>query len=197
MLRIGLTGGMGSGKTTVAKIFETLAVPVYYADDAAKKLMNESDLLKKEIILQFGEGTYTGTDLNRSYLANIVFKDPKKLAVLNSIVHPATLLDAKNWMDLQTATYAIKEAALLFEAGAQKDLNYVIGVSSPLSLRIQRIMERDTITMDEINARMNKQMSETVKMKLCDFILVNDERELLIPQVLGLHKKLVFLNSNL
>lgn len=191
MLRIGLTGGIGSGKTTVAKIFEVLGVPVYYADAAAKRLMNENELLRNEIVRQFGEGAYSDLKLNRGYLGGIVFKSPEKLALLNSIVHPATLLDAQSWQDLQTAPYTIKEAAILFEAGANKGLDYVIGVFSPMNLRTQRIMQRDNLALEEVSKRMNNQMSETIKMKLCDFVLVNDEKELLIPQVTALHEKLL------
>lgn len=189
MLRIGLTGGIGSGKTTVARIFEVLSVPVYFADDAAKRLMNENKELRKNITSHFGDAAYNASGLNRKYLADIVFKDAAKLTLLNSIVHPATLLDAKNWLDAQSSPYAIKEAALLFEAGAEKDLDYVIGVSSSASIRIERIMKRDGLSPEEITTRINKQMNETEKMKLCDFVLMNDEKELLIPQVVALHQK--------
>ena len=195
MLRIGLTGGIGSGKTTVAKIFEVLGVPVYYADDAAKRLMSENESLRGEIIRQFGKGAYSGTLLNRSFLGDLVFKDPAKLASLNAIVHPATLLDAKHWLSMQTTHYAIKEAALIFEAGAHKDLDYVIGVSSSASIRIQRIMKRDGLSREEVSARMDKQMNETIKMKLCDFVLINDEKQLLVPHVIALHDQILKLTT--
>lgn len=191
MLRIGLTGGIGSGKTTVARIFEVLGVPVYYADEQAKRLMNENELLRNEIIRLFGDGAYTDLKLNRGYLGGTVFKDPEKLALLNSIVHPVTLLDAQSWMAIQTSPYAIKEAAILFEAGAHKNLDYIIGVFSPADLRIQRIMQRDGLTSEEVSARMSKQMDENIKMKMCDFVLINNEKELLIPQVNALHEKLL------
>ena len=144
MLRIGITGGIGSGKTTVAKIFEVLGVPVYYADDAAKRLMNENEALQQKIIENFGGDIFEKKQLNRSRLASIVFNDPEKLALLNSLVHPVTIADADKWMKQFSKTgsskipFAIKEAALLFESGAQKKLDYVIGVHAPYKLRLQR-----------------------------------------------------------
>ncbi len=196
MLRIGLTGGIGSGKSTVAKVFETLGVPVYYADDAAKRIMNEDEELKKQIKQQFGETVYTEGKLNRKALAEIVFTDPAKLNRLNAITHPATIADAERWMQKQTTPYAIKEAALIFESGAQEFLDYVIGVTAPAPLRIQRTMHRDGVTREEVMARMDKQMEESIKMKLCDFVLTNDEQAMLLPQVIELHNKLSALAKN-
>jgi dephospho-CoA kinase len=191
MLRIGITGGIGSGKSTVAKIFEVLGIPVYYADDASKKLMNENEALKKAIQEKFGEATYQNGVLNRQLLANLVFDDPAKLALLNSIVHPATIKDAECWMAKQTAPYAIKEAALIFESGSQQQLDKVIGVYAPAAVRINRVMHRDGVSREEVKSRMNRQISETIKMRLCDYVITNDEQELLIPQVLKLHQILV------
>jgi len=191
MLKIGLTGGFGSGKSVVAAIFEVLGVPVYYADDASKRLMNEDAELKKRITEAFGPGSYDDGKLNRKYLAEVVFNDEEKLAVLNSLVHPATLADAERWMNSQNVPYVIKEAALIFESGSHRSLDYVIGVKAPLPLRLQRTMKRDNITREEAMARINKQLDEDMKMKLCDFIIVNDEQELVIPQVLELHKRFV------
>ena len=191
MLKIGLTGGLGSGKTTVAKIFEALAVPVYYADDAAKRLMNENDVLKKLIIQNFGGDSYSDNGLNRIYLSRAVFGDPEKLALLNSLVHPVTIADASHWLMQQITPYAIKEAALMFESDAHLQLDYIIGVAAPVALRIQRVMQRDGLTEEDIKKRMNNQMDEEKKMKLCDFILLNDETELLTPQVVKLHEMLL------
>ena len=190
MLRIGLTGGIGSGKSTVAKIFETLGIPVYYADDASKKMMNENDELKKAIQKNFGEETYTDGLLNRKLLSSLIFNNPEKLAILNSIVHPATIKDAADWMKKQTAPYAIKEAALIFESGSQAQLDKVIGVYAPAAIRINRAMQRDNTTRDEVISRMNKQVDEKIKMQLCDYVITNDEQELLIPQVLTLDAEL-------
>jgi dephospho-CoA kinase len=191
VLRVGLTGGIGSGKTTVAKIFELLGVPVYYADDAAKRIMNEDEELKLAIQQQFGKETYKNDELDRSYLASKVFHDPFQLEILNAIVHPATIRDASKWMNQQQTPYTIKEAALIFESGSAEQLDYVIGVYAPVSLRIQRTMERNKIDHDEVIKRMNNQIDENIKMKLCDFVIHNDEQQLVIPQVMELHKKLL------
>jgi dephospho-CoA kinase len=191
MLKIGLTGGIGSGKTTVAHIFEVLGIPVYYADDAAKKLMNENEILKLKIIEQFGDESYVDGKINRSFLASQVFSDTEKTKQINSIVHPVTIADANLWMQKQTTSYAIKEAALIFEAKAEKYLDLVIGVQSPLPIRIQRVMQRDHITEEAVLARMQKQMDETEKMNRCDFIIVNNEKQLLIPQVIAIHEKII------
>jgi dephospho-CoA kinase len=186
-LRIGLTGGIGSGKTTVARIFEVLGIPVYYADDAAKRLMNTNADLRKSIINAFGENAYSGIELNRNYIASLVFADKEKLALLNALTHPVTINDANEWMAEQTSPYTIKEAALIFEAGSNKHLDLVIGVSSPLDLRIKRVSARDKVTTDVVEARIARQMNEEAKMKLCDYVIKNDETELMIPQILRLH----------
>jgi dephospho-CoA kinase len=188
MLRIGITGGIGSGKSTVARIFNVLGIPVYSSDEAAKRLMAEDEDLKKKIIDAFGEGSYQNGQLNRKYIADIAFSDRKKIELLNSFVHPATIKDATAWMNRQNAPYIIKEAALIFESGSNEFLDFVIGVKSPLSLRMERTMKRNNVTAAEVEARMKLQLDEDEKMKLCDFIIVNDEKEMLIPQVLSLHK---------
>jgi len=191
MLKIGLTGGLGSGKSTVAHIFEVLGIPVYYADAASKRLMNDDEKVKAAVQNAFGKEAYPGGKLDRKYLAEIVFKDEKKLELLNSIVHPATLHDAVEWTSKQTTLYVIKEAALIFESGSHQNLDYVIGVKAPLHLRLQRAMKRDNISHEEAMARINKQINEEIKMCLCDFIIINDEQQMVIPQVLALHQKLL------
>ena len=193
MIRIGLTGGIGSGKSTVAKVFEVLGIPVYYADDAAKKLMNEDEELKEKIKKEFGESIYKEEKLDRKKLADIVFTSPEKLNLLNALVHPATLKDAETWMQKQTTPYCIKEAALIFESGVHEHLDYVIGVTAPAPLRILRTMQRDGITKEEVMARMDKQLDDSIKIKLCDFVIQNDEQEMILPQVLALHEKLLSL----
>ncbi len=126
--------------------------------------------------------------LNRKYLSDIVFSDPEKIKLLNSLVHPATIKDAEAWMQTQTTPYVIKEAALIFESGSNKDLDYVIGVKSPAELRIKRAMTRDNISAAQVQARMDRQMDEEEKMRLCDYVIINDEHQMLIPQVLALHE---------
>jgi dephospho-CoA kinase len=193
MLKIGLTGGIGSGKSTVAKIFEVLGIPVYYADEEAKKLMNENEKLREKIISAFGKEVYTAGKLNRSYLSVVVFNDAAKLNLLNSIVHPAIIAAADNWLQQQTTPYALKEAALIFESGAHEHLDKVIGVFAPKAIRINRVMKRDHATREEVMARLEKQLDESIKMKLCDYIITNNDQELLIPQVVSLHKQLLAL----
>jgi dephospho-CoA kinase len=191
MLKIGLTGGIGSGKTTVAQIFEVLSIPVYYADPAAKELMNKDPELKKKIIASFGSDVYKKGVLDRAYLGAMVFPDAEKLNLLNSIVHPATILDSENWMENQTTPYAIKEAALIFEAGLEKHLDYIIGVTAPESLRIQRVVDRNHTSAEKVLERMHQQMDEKEKISRCDFVILNDEVVPLLPQVLAIHKTLM------
>lgn len=192
MLKIGLTGGIGSGKTTVAKVLEVLGIPVYYADEAAKELMHSNELLKQQLILHFGKETYfEDGQLNRKHLSSIVFNNKEKLELLNSLVHPATIADAKEWFSKQHSPYVVKEAALLFESGTAEGLDYIIGVTAPAALRIKRVMDRDRVTAAEVRIRMANQVDEALKMKLCDFVLNNNEQELLLPQVLALHKELI------
>lgn len=191
MLRVGITGGIGSGKSIVSKVFEVLGVPVYYADDAAKRLMNVDQRLKQELIENFGPGVYHGNVLDRKYLAQQVFGNAAKLELLNSMVHPATILDAERWMEAQDAPYAIKEAALIFESGSQQHLDLVLGVYAPEALRIQRVMHRDQITREEVKARIGKQIAESIKMRLCNYVIKNDDQQQVIPQVENLHQLLL------
>lgn len=189
MLKIGITGGIGSGKSTISRIFSLLGIPVYYADQAAKKLMVENQALKQAIIDNFGPGVYNGNNLNRARLSELVFKDNKKLEMLNSLVHPETIRDSQNWMNAQTAPYAIKEAALIFESGSQDQLDFIIGVYAPESLRILRVMKRDNSSRERILSRMKEQIDESLKMRLCDTVIKNDEQHLVLPQVLNLHNQ--------
>jgi dephospho-CoA kinase len=191
MLKIGLTGGIGSGKSTVAQIFETLGIPVYYADEAAKKLMNEDPELKKEITAAFGAAAYPDGRLDRRYMAALVFEDPRQLARLNSLVHPVTLRDAEQWMERQQTPYAVKEAAIIFEAKLRPYYDYVIGVTAPESLRIERVMKRDQSSRDKIQQRIRQQMDDQEKMKLCDFVILNDGQQSVLKQVLALHAELL------
>jgi len=193
MLKIGLTGGIGSGKTIVARVFETIGIPVYYADEAARRLMNTNPELKTSIIKHFGKESYKDDKLDRKWVAAIVFNDPEKLALLNSLTHPATIRDAEEWMNSreQSTPYCIKEAALLFESGAAANLDLVIGVYAPQPLRVKRVMSRDGVQSDEVMKRISRQMDEEKKMKRCDHVITNNEHELVIPQVLKLHEKFV------
>jgi dephospho-CoA kinase len=197
MLKIGLTGGIGSGKTTVAQIFEVLAIPVYYADSAARELMNEDMELKKNIITIFGEEAYKHGKLDRVYLGEMVFANAEKLALLNSLVHPVTIRDSANWMTNQNTPYAIKEAALIFEGHFEKNFDFIIGVSALESLRLQRTVQRDRIPAEHVIQRMKLQMDEEEKIARCDFVIINDGVRAVLPQVLKVHEILLSKSTDL
>ncbi len=190
-LKIGLTGGIGSGKSTVAHVFKVLGIPVFDADKEAKVIMSSNPDLREKLIRQFGKDTYIDDQLNRKYLSNIVFNDPFQLEQLNALVHPVTIAAAENWTNAQTTPYTIKEAALFFEAGSAIGIDYMIGVFAPKHQRIKRVMDRDGITREEVTQRMDRQIADEIKMRLCDFVIINDDQHLIIPQVLQLHEKLL------
>jgi len=157
--------------------------------------MNTDEELRKSIINEFGNESYIKDQLNRSYIASLVFNDTKKLDLLNSLTHPATIRDADRWMQQQTSPYVIKEAALIFESGSAENLDYIIGVYTPLPLRIKRIMDRDHITKEEVMQRINRQIDEDIKMRLCDKIIINDEQQLITTQVLPLHEQFLSMSN--
>lgn len=191
MLKVGLTGGIGSGKSLVAEMFKLLGVPVLHADDTARYLMENDTKLKSAIGQLFGTKVYENGRLNRSFLASVVFNDKSKLEQLNALVHPATIAFGQQWAANQTAPYTIKEAAIFFESGSYKDMDKMIGVYAPVEMRLQRAMHRDNATEEVIRQRMDKQMNEEEKMKRCDFIIDNDETKSVIDQVLKLHEELL------
>ena len=190
-LQIGITGGIGSGKSLVCRIFACLGVPVYDADSHAKELMTTDGILVSQIRKEFGDLSYQsdGT-LNRVYLSEVVFSNPEKLKVLNALVHPRVGEDFKRWsMVHNDKPYVLKEAALLFEAGSYQSLDKIIVVQAPDDLRIKRVIARDRHrTPADVKAIMNKQLSEDEKQKRADYIIRNDDSTLIIPQVLQLHQ---------
>jgi dephospho-CoA kinase len=191
-LWVGITGGIGSGKSTVCRIFQLLKVPIYSSDDRAKWLMTNDSDLKSDITMTFGEESYSHDGaLNRAFLAEMVFSDPAKVRQLNGLVHPAVHRDFRKWAEQQQSPYLLKEAALLFETGASKELDKVINVSSPLKIRVARILMRDPHRdKTQVNQIINQQMPDEEKNALADFIIKNTDSHLLIPQVLSIHKKL-------
>jgi len=192
MLKIGITGGIGAGKSTVAGIFKVLGVPVFDADATAKNILNTDLVLREQIVAAFGSETYKNGLLDRKYLATLVFNNPDQLAKLNALVHPATIAAADIWASGYTnRPYIIKEAALLFEAGTNEGLDYIIGVTAPDELRITRVMARDHILREEVLSRMQHQLDDTEKMKRCNFVINNNEASLVIPQVLALHARFI------
>lgn len=192
MQQVGITGGIGSGKTTTCRIFEQLGIPVYYADDRAKALMVEDDALASAIRSLLGEQAYhPDGSLNRAYVASKVFGDTGLLQGLNDLVHPAVAEDGHAWHQRQRdVPYTLKEAALLFESGSYKALDKIITVTAPKELRLQRVMERDGSRAEEVRARMNQQMPEKEKVALADFVICNDGRQSLVQQVVEVHRQL-------
>lgn len=189
-LKIGITGGIGSGKSVVCRIFSVLGIPVFDADTEAKRLMTDDTTLVDAIQAEFGEKAYLPDgSLDRAYIAIQVFNDEERLKKLNALVHPVVIRAGEEWARKQEAPYTIKEAALLFESGSFKLNQYTILVSAPASLRIERVMKRDGITPEQVEARMEKQWPEEKKRQLADFIIVNDGVQALIPQVLELDKR--------
>jgi len=189
-LQIGITGGIGSGKSLVCRIFLCLGIPVYDADSHAKNLMTTDGILISNIRKEFGPLSYnTDGSLNRKYLSATVFNDANKLETLNGLVHPRVAFDYTNWLSEHSHhPYVVKEAALLYEAGSYQQLDRIIVVSAPDELRIERIVKRDPQrSKEQIAAIIGKQMPQEEKMRRADFVVVNDETTLLIPQVLGLH----------
>lgn len=191
MLKVGITGGMGSGKTLVCRVFETLGIPVFYADTEAKRLMETDAALIEKIKQLFGEGIYKSGKLDREQLSGIVFNQPEKLQQLNTIVHPATIAYGRQWMSRQNSPYVIKEAAVFFESGSYKDMDVMIGIYAPKDLRMLRTMQRDSIPAEKVLQRMSNQMDENEKMERCDMVITNDGMEPIIPQVVEIHKKLL------
>jgi dephospho-CoA kinase len=190
MIKIGITGNIGSGKTTVSKIFELLGVPVFYADDQAKKVMVSDTELISGMKKAFGNDAYFADGaLNRKHIASIVFNNDAELAKLNALVHPAVFRAFDNWAAAQTqAPYLMKEAALLFESSSYKMCDRTIMVTAPFELRMRRILQRDGITRAEAENRNSKQFTEEQKIALADDLICNDETRLVIPQVLALHQ---------
>jgi dephospho-CoA kinase len=194
-LKIGITGGIGSGKTTICKIFETLGIPIYYSDERARALYLENDTLRAGAIALFGSKAYLENgDFNRKLVADEAFKNPETLKKLNALVHPAVLKDGNDWHEKQSnVPYTLKEAALLFESNGHLVLDKIITVYAPIELRIERVILRGggTMTREDVEARIAKQMSDEEKKDRADYVIINDGKHALIPQVLDIHHKIL------
>ncbi len=190
MIVVGLTGGIGSGKTTVAKLFEELGVPVFFADNEAKKLMQESPSLRSKIRATFGDKAYLNNTLNRSYLANLVFTDKNNLERLNKLVHPVVKAHFKNWISEQEASYVIYENAILFEIGSDKDCDFIIVISADQETRIKRVIKRDGVTRLDVLNRINNQWDVKKKEHLADAVIINDNNKPLKYQVLKIQSEI-------
>ncbi|MBL7887986.1 MAG: dephospho-CoA kinase [Bacteroidia bacterium] len=192
MIKVGITGGIGSGKTTVCKLFELLGVPVYYSDTEAKKLLDEDEVVKQQIVDLFGHDVIDESGrVDRKKMAALVFNNKERLEQLNTVVHPAVAQHFEAWYKKQTAVFVLKEAAILFESGAHKQVDKVIVVSAPLDLKVERVMKRDKVAAEEVLKRINSQMVDEEKVKLADHVIYNDEKELLIPQVIAVYQQLI------
>ena len=189
MKKIGITGGIGSGKTYVASVLQSFGIPIFNADIQAKKIMTSSEKLIKLVKKEFGNDIYKDSDLNKEKLASIVFSNSDKLQKLNSLVHPIVKEEFNNWYKKQTSPYVIKEAAILFESNSHIGLDAVICISAPLKLRMKRLLNRDDCSEKEIKKRIENQISQEEKQKLSDYIIVNDEKELLLPKIIKIHKE--------
>lgn len=192
MKKIGVTGGIGSGKSIVCEIFKTLGCKIYNADERAKLLLNNNVEIRRQIMLNFGEQIYQSGKADRKLLAAKVFNNAEALKTLNSIIHPAVSVDFQEWLQINNnQPYIIKEAAIMFESGANKQLDEVILVYASPEIRMKRVMQRDNITQEAVIARMKNQMSDDDKIKLSNYIIYNDGTQSLIKQVLTLHNNFI------
>lgn len=191
MIVVGLTGGIGSGKSTIAAMFHELGVPVYNSDERAKHLMNTSKKIRKQLIELFGKKAYLEGNLNRTYIAKKVFNDTDLLEQLNQIVHPVVRKDFLKWTKKQNASYVIQETALLFENNAQELYDSVILITAPKELRIERVLSRDESTNEQIIARMNNQLDDQTKLELANFVIENIDLKTTALKVLEVHEAIL------
>lgn len=191
MLKIGITGGIGSGKSTVCRVFSVMGIPVFEADKVARKLMDTDEEIHEKLVRLFGTAVYLPDQtVNRKYLAGIVFKDPSLLTKLNEIVHPVVRKTFFDWCEKQESPYIIHEAAILFESGFYKMMDKTITVVTSEDERIRRVMKRDGITMELVKERIKNQWSDEERIKLADFVIGNNDDQLIIPQIIEIDKKI-------
>lgn len=187
---IGITGGIGSGKSVVSRILQLMGYTVYSSDQRAKEIMVEDQSIISGLKNLFGEAAYTNSNLNRSYIATQLFQDDSKRIAMNNLVHPAVRADFQQWIENQKSPILFQESALLFETGNYKSFDGIILVTAPEEVRMQRVKERDQLTDEQVQARFNAQLSEEEKMKLTNHIIYNDGNQLLVPQILDLLRKI-------
>ena len=196
MLKIGLTGGIGSGKTLVGEVFAALKVPVYVADQEARRLMETSPVLRNSLDKLFGSKAFKGDNLDRRYIGEIVFNDKRMLTSLNKIVHPAVHADFERWAEqYRDLPYVMEEAAVLFESGGAKRMDKTFFVKAAEQTRIRRVMARDNVSGEQVLARIRNQWSDEKKEKLADFIIYNENDSMILPQIVDLHQDIIKLNS--
>jgi dephospho-CoA kinase len=191
MIKVGITGGIGSGKSTVCHVFSIMGIPVFETDKVARQLMNHSPELRTKLIQLFGKSVYLDDqNINRKYLAAIVFNSPESLEQLNSIVHPAVRNSFLEWSENQTAAYVINEAAIMFETGLNQLMDKTIVIATDEKERIQRVMKRDEITEEQVLQRIRNQWPDEQKIKLADFVIYNNDDQLIIPQIVEIDRKI-------
>lgn len=190
MLKVGITGGIGSGKSIVCQVFQTLGIPIFDADAAAKHLMLHNDTVKQQIIALLGAQAYNPNGVNKPYIASTIFADKAVLTAFNNIIHPATIAYSHEWMAMQQAPYVLKEAAIFFESGSYKDMDVMVGVFAPIKLRMKRTLLRGKQSKSQIRDILQHQMPDEEKMKKCQYIIYNDEQHSIIQQVLAIDKQL-------
>lgn len=188
---VGLTGGIGSGKTTVARVFNELGIAVYIADNEAKALMNRSKVIRRKLVSLFGSQAYMNNELNRPYIASRIFHDKDLLEKMNGIVHPKVAQHFARWVKKQTGYYVLKESAILFETNGHKKCDFTILVTAPEPVRIKRVVERDQTTKEKVKAIIDNQLSDAEKLAKADFVIVNEDWDDMHQQVLEIHKKLL------
>ncbi len=194
-LKVGVTGGMGSGKTTVCKVFSVLGIPVFSADIEAKKIMNTDGDLMLKINRLAGKDLYSSGKLDRAELAILIFNNKDLLEKVNSLVHPAVFEYFERWADGQNSPYVIMEAAILFESGASKLVNKVLTVVTPLDERIERLVNGNKFTKEQILERVKHQLDDDYRIKRSDYIIYNSENDMVIPAILEIHQELVALSE--
>lgn len=191
MIKVGITGGIGSGKSTVCKVFKVMGIPVFEADSVAKQLMNTNPVIREQLIHLFGTSVYLpDLTIDRKFLSEIVFNNTSLLAQLNAIVHPAVQKAFDEWCMIQQAPYVLHEAAILFESGFHKMMDKTIAIVVNEEERIERVMKRDKITKELVLQRIQNQLSDAERIKLADFVISNNDNELIIPQILEINKKI-------
>jgi dephospho-CoA kinase len=196
MLKLGITGGIGSGKTTICNIFGSLGIPVFYADEKAKLLIESDEELKRAIIKEFGPESFGQSGYNRKYIASLVFRDHEALLKLNCMIHPKVADDFTHWVSQQESCYVIFEAAVLFESGACSMVDFSIVIDAPIQLRIERVMKRDVVTKEEIEFRIKNQWPTDEIKKMADWVIMNDDKTLILPEVLKIHNHLISLHNS-
>ena len=191
MIVLGITGGIGSGKTTVCDMFSSIGVPVYNADIEAKKIMESSEDVKSKICLKFGDKAYVGGNLNKNFISEKIFKDKSLLKEINNIVHPEVYLHFTEWQSSQKSLYVVKEVAILFELKTENEFNFILTVTSPEETRIQRIIKRDGKSKELVRSIIDNQLKDSEKIRKSDFVIVNICMEKTLKNVYDIHEKII------